>query len=272
MLDLPIRLIATDIDGTLSNGHGKIPERNIRAIERAREKGIVFAVASGRFAENVYLLMEDCGIRCPVVGTNGARIVDENLKTLSEHRMNPNAARQVVEALIDYGTEYFIFSDRAICIGSQTGVHHSELSQGDRVRALGFTYYHGPDEARALAERCVHKFFITNQKPLEPIREALRGISGIDLTQSAANNIEVMPQGVDKGKGVRDLADLYGIPMSQVMTLGDESNDIPMLKAAGYGVAMGNGSDEAKAAARFITGSNKDCGFAEAIEKYALKE
>ena len=266
----PVRLIATDIDGTLLDSQGAIPERNLRAIWAAREKGIVFAISSGRFPENVYLKMEDYGIRCPIVGTNGCRIVDENLNTLIERRMDPQASVRVAETLLALGNDFFIFSDRVVCVSAENGMHHSEVSHGEKMKALGVKYYRGSENARRIAAGCVHKFFVCGNKPLEPVREALLQIPDIDLTQSSATNIEVMPLGVDKGQGVKDLADSLGIPMSQVMALGDEGNDVPMLRAAGYGVAMANGSEQARAAARFLTDTNDNCGFAKAVEKYAL--
>ena len=270
MTQLPVRLIATDIDGTLLNRQGVISERNLRAIHAARERGILVAIASGRFPENVFVLLERYGLRLPIIGENGARVTDEALRLLSERVMAPKAAEETLETLISLGSDYFIFGDRAICTSTDGMVHHSELSQGERMKELGFRYYHGPKEARELIQGSVHKFFVCDNKPLAQVRQALQRIPEIDLTQSSARNIEIMPSGVDKGRGVADLANALGIPMEQVMTLGDESNDIPMLRAAGYGVAMGNGSEEAKRAARFVTDTNANDGFAKAIEKYAL--
>ncbi len=271
MTPSPIRLIATDIDGTLLNSALQIPERNLRAIHAAQEKGITVAISSGRFPENVYVLLQDYHLRCPIIGTNGADVIDENLNRLSETYIAPDAALFALEQLNRLGSDYFLFARQAVCTSRVTRKHHSELSFGDRIRALGITYYHGPEEAAMLASRgMAHKIFVCNNVSLDLVREALRPIPGIDMTQSSAVNIEVMPCGIDKGVGVRALADSLGIPMEQVMALGDEGNDIPMLCAAGYGVAMGNGSPEAKAAARFITDTNNDCGFAKAIEQYAL--
>lgn len=271
MAPSPIRLIATDIDGTLLSSALQIPDRNLRAIRAAQEKGITVAISSGRFPENVYVLLQDYGLRCPIIGTNGADVIDENLNRLSETFIAPDAALRALEELTRLGADFFMFARQAVCTSSKTRKHHSELSFGDRIRAMGFAYYHGPEEAAMLAAQGIaHKFFVCDNVPLERVREALRGIPGIDLTQSSANNIEVMPCGMDKGIGVRILADALDIPMAQVMTLGDEGNDIPMLRAAGCGVAMGNASAEARAAARFITDTNDACGFAKAVELYAL--
>lgn len=269
-VSLPIRLIATDVDGTLLNSRGVIPEDNLRAIRAAQEKGVTVAIASGRFPENVYVLLEDYGLSCPVIGTNGAKTTDARLHTLSEHFMLPHAAMDVHDTLTALGADYFIFAHDQICTARQGHFHHTELSQGKRIEALGLSYSHGPEAALACCQGQVQKFFVCDTTPLAPVRAALARIPEIELTQSGEHNIEVMPRGVDKGRGVRDLAAALGIPLSQVMTLGDQENDIPMLRAAGYGVAMGNACPAAKAAARFVTGINDESGFARALERYAL--
>ena len=270
MPDQPIRLIVTDIDGTLLDDRGKLPQENIRAIRKARERGIVVAICTGRFPENAYLLLEDYNLRCPIIGANGGRTVDKDLRTLTEHTMDPSAAAQVLDTVLTFGAQCFIFGRRFVCTCKEGGHHHSELSHGDRIRALGFTYYHGPQNARACVKTSVYKFYVCNDVPLEPIREALWMIPDTEITQSGEYNIEVMPKGINKGLGVKEFAAHLGIPMCQVMALGDENNDIPMLRAAGCGVAVGNACAAAKAAARYVTDTNSQCGFAQAVERYAL--
>ena len=283
MPPMSIKLIATDIDGTLLSPQGIITERSLKAIRAAREKGVTVAIATGRFPENAYLLLEDYGLKLPIIGVNGARCVDESLREVSSHEMDPEAVRQVLDVLLAAEADFFIFGDRrprqvwrrhhgdhAVCAATKERKHHSELSQGDRVKALGFEYYHGREEVETCIRHKVYKFFVCDNVPLPPLRQTLARIPGIDLTQSWYNNIEIMPSGVDKGVGVCDMARSLGLSMDQVMTLGDQSNDIPMLKAAGCGIAMGNASEETKQAARWITASNADEGFALALETYAL--
>ncbi|MBQ6959460.1 MAG: HAD family phosphatase [Clostridia bacterium] len=267
----PIKLIATDIDGTLLNAQGVITERSLRAIRAAQEKGITVAIATGRFPENAFLLLEDYGLRMPIIGVNGARIVDENLREISCHPMAPEAVQGTINVLMNAGSDFFVFGDHAICTATAQRKHHSELSQGDRMRKLGFRYYHGKEEVKDIVrQHAVYKFFVCDNVPLPIVRKELASVPGIDLTQSWFNNIEIMPAGIDKGQGVRDLAASLGLSMDQVMTLGDQDNDIPILKAAGRGIAMGNASEETKAAARFVTASYAEEGFAKALETYAL--
>ena len=270
--EMPIRLIATDIDGTLLNHEGKIPPENIQAIRDAQEKGIIVAIASGRYVENVYMLLQEYDLSCHIIGVNGARITDRHLNVMSQHFMDPEVVLKVHDTIRSFGANYFIFGPDHICTGREADKHHSELAYGKGIEKLGFHFYHGQEHAEKCCQGPVYKFFVCDNVPLPPIREALKKIEGIEITQSSPRNIEIMPVGVDKAQGIRDLAALFDIPLSQVMTLGDEANDIPMLKAAGYGVAMGNGSKEAKDAARFVTDSNHEGGWAKAVRKYALGE
>lgn len=261
-------LIATDIDGTLLGSHGILPEENIRAIHYAQENHVIVSIASGRFPENVYFLLTDHGLRCPIIGSNGAQIVDEELNVLASHTMSGKTGTAIRTLLEAEGANYFVFGPSFICTSQENQLHHSELSQGNRLAALGVQYYHGLAETAECCRQPVQKFFVCNNVPLKPLREKLRAIPGILLTQSSPTNIEIMPEGVDKGQGLRDLAALLGIPMTRTMALGDEGNDIAMLQAAAYGTAMGNASDAAKAAARFLTGSNTEGGWAKAVIRF----
>lgn len=272
MTDQPVRLIAADMDGTLLGRNNQIPRQNIDAIREARAAGITVAVCTGRFPENAYLKLEDSGIRCPIIGTNGAQIVDEGLRPLISHSMEGETARQVLEILLSMGADAFIYGPKAVATLRPDARHHTEVSHGDRARALGLAYLHGPEEARKLTEGPVHKFYVCNNVPLEPVRKALEQVEHVWVTSSAPENIEVMPEGIDKGRGLREFAALQHISMSQVMALGDYDNDIPMLRSAGYGVAMGNACRAAKDAARFVTGNCWDGGFAQAVRAWALKD
>ena len=270
MPSLPIGLIATDIDGTLLRDEGVISQRNLRAIRAAQKKGVVFAIASGRFPENAFVLIQDYGLSCPIIGSNGARVLDENMRDIARHPMDRDAARRVLDILIALGADFFLFSDRSLCTSRTDLVHHSELDYGERIPGLGFAYRRGLDAARSMVETTVYKFYVCNNVPLDPVRRALRDVPRVELTRSGAYNLEVMPVGVNKGRGVVDLAARLGVPMDRVMTLGDEDNDLSMIRAAGSGIAMGNATDAVKQAAFYVTDTNQRDGLAQAIERFAL--
>ncbi len=270
--EMPIRLIASDVDGTLLNSRGEVTKETIAAIHDAQEKGIVFAISSGRFPENVYARLRPYGICCPIIGTNGARIADEQLRPIRTISMTRQAAQQVMDTLYAYGSSFFMFIQRGVCTSHADLPHHSEISRKEDMLSLGIQYFHGREEMLAHIHEPVQKFYICQGTQGDPLWQQLERIPGISLTQSGDTNIEVIPEGVDKASGVKMLSDHYSIPLSQVMTLGDHVNDIPMLSCAGYGVAMGNAHPKAKAAARLLTRSNDQEGLSYAIRHWALEE
>ncbi|MBR4426855.1 MAG: HAD-IIB family hydrolase, partial [Spirochaetales bacterium] len=87
---------------------------------------------------------------------------------------------------------------------------------------------------------------------------------------SNADFLEMMPSGYDKSSAIDALAKLFDVKLSQIMALGDDYNDVPMLKRAGCSVAMANAVPEAKAAAKYITDTNNNDGVAKAIQKYVF--
>lgn len=270
--DTKIRMIASDVDGTLLNSRGIITEESLSAIRAAQQAGIIFAIASGRFPENVYVRIRQYSLSCPIIGVNGCHITDENLQPIFTAAMAPQAAREVMDVLYDFGSEFFMFNTHSVCTSRKDLPHHSEITRPEEILALGFRYYHGREEMLSCINTPVHKYYICEGYRGDRLWQRLEKIPGIALTQSGDSNIEVIPEGIDKADGVRMLAAHYGIPMEQVMTLGDHENDIPMLQAAGFGVAMGNGTENAKKAARFITATHDENGLAKAIRTWVLKE
>lgn len=267
-----IRMIAMDMDGTLLNDAGGISPDNVSALLKAQEKGVIIAGASGRFPSNVSLIFKDYGFNGPIVGTNGAEIMNRPLgRMIFTKPMAPAAARAVQEILEEHRAEYFMFSPYLVTTSSPNAIHHTELSFGRRILDEGGVHYaHGPQAVLETLEKVIYKYYVCDNGALPRLREALRLIPGIFLTKSGENNIEIMPEGVDKGTGVRWLARYLGIPMENVMTLGDQDNDLPMLMAAGYGVAMGNAPDAVKEKTRYVTARCDECGVARAVERFAL--
>ena len=96
------------------------------------------------------------------------------------------------------------------------------------------------------------------------------GIAGAALTQSSESNFELISDKTDKGTGLRILAERLGVEPAHIMAVGDQLNDLPMIRYAGLGVAMGNASDTVRQAAAWVTGNNREDGAAKAIERFCL--
>jgi hypothetical protein len=143
---------------------------------------------------------------------------------------------------------------------SQTMVRSTRILVPDIIRYVEET---GQD-----AEKI--NIFVKDPAEREPIKKELSAIPGIVICSSLYNNLEINAEGATKGNALLWLADYLGIAREETMAFGDGENDVPMLEAAGIGVAMANGVDAAKAAADELTLTNDEDGVAAAIERLVL--
>ncbi|MBQ8081144.1 MAG: HAD family phosphatase [Clostridia bacterium] len=267
-----VKLIAMDLDGTLITREGVASEANIRALQAASESGVVIATCSGRYPENASLVFLDHGLTGPIVGVNGAHAIDRPMgDVLFMHPMDMEAAKKAHERLTAFHVDYIIFAPKLVATSRSDMRHHSELNDGARITSLGHVrYLHGEKGVEEALESGILKYYIFDNGHLPEIKRALSDIEQLDITRSNAFNIELMPKGINKGTGITELARWLQIPLSDVMVLGDEENDLPMLTLAGYGVAMGNAPDHVKQQARYVTAPFEEDGIARAIERFVL--
>ncbi len=274
-----IRLISVDLDGTFLNEHGKISKNNLDAVKAAQQAGIIFSVATGRFYENAAIGMKDKGLDCPLISLNGGKIsLSPFGRVVAENKMSLESAMEAFRILEAQKADYYVFADGQVGIRGFDDRHHSQLEFGEdrMLNETGTRYFYGADACLSLIEQGIYKFYVHayhDREKLAAIRFALEyGITRSVLTQSGVSNIEIMPAGIDKGSGVAQLADYLGIGLEEVMAIGDQDNDLPMIRRVGWGVAMGNATDEVKRQARLVTLSNAEDGVAHAIRRYALSQ
>lgn len=276
MSDSRIKMIASDIDGTLLRGDGSISDFTVRVIHEAQRRGILFTVCSGRYPEHADVILKTYGIRCPVTGNNGATQWDARTDTvLSDHFMTPLSVQMAREAADALRIPYIVFGRKHVTASEEEALHSSQKLYGEKLK----TEYHivfdaGRDAVDATVARPVNKFYFHYDVPEQKARlvEALRRVPDISITTSGCHNVEIIPAGCDKASGVVEMARLFHIDMSQVMTIGDYENDVPMLRTAGLGVAMGNAGEDIKHLVRHVTASNEEDGLAKAIQKYVMKD
>ena len=264
----PIRLVVSDIDGTLVNHAKQLTPRARAAIAALEKAGIGFTVTTARPPVGLRPVYAMLGLKVTAAAINGGAIVDGAFNIVEEKLLAPDVARRAVAFLRGRGLDPWLFTDAHwyICDpgGDNVGLETRTIGQ-DPVVVEDFgpeLYGHvlkviGSCNDHALLARCEADL----QRDL--------GDAAI-ATRSQAYYLDVTNPGAHKGEAVKSLARTFGVPVSAVMTIGDGTNDIPMLEAAGFGVAMGNGSEAVKAAARAVTDDCENDGFAKAVERYAL--
>ena len=263
-----------DIDGTLLDDGGRVPDENREAIGRARSAGHLIILTSGRPLESTLQQAASLGLSgpgCYLIAYNGGVLYDCAAGRIIASRTIP---LPVVRGV-------FAEANRRSC-HIQTYEHGRVLverrNDGETVRrycARAGMEHVVVDDIASLREE-PNKLLSANYEdaaPLAALRDwinaAYRGT--LNSFFSAATLLEIVPDGLDKGTAVLQLANHLHIPVADTIAAGDEANDIPMVRAAGVGVAMANGIPEIRAAADYVTeADNNHSGIAEVIRTFLL--
>lgn len=273
-----IRLIAFDLDGTAILRHRVLSPGNRAALVAAGERGMILVPATGRM--RTFLPEEVAALPGAwyAITSNGAAVDDLALGRPVFQRLIPNGKARRVQRLLD---EYDLYVEYYRDGGAITKTGNPERAHGDLAFPMeklhfvdGKSYQFVPDLAAALRETglCPEKINLPylRKETRAELWERLEALGGLRLTSSLPDNIEINDAGAHKGAALEALAQRLGIPLSQVMAIGDNGNDVTMLRAASCSVAVGDGSAEAKAAARYLTAPHDQDGLAQAIARWAL--
>lgn len=262
-----IRLIATDLDGTLLRNDKSASPRTAEAIRLAHEAGLQVVAATGRYLASLPDILTLVGVDYAVT-SNGAQCYRLNTNELLFESPIPTAA---VSAVMGYLAEHFPRARAEVAIGggwthfAQPG--YTDLLTAAERRNFPIEYLELTD-LQAIDQPLVKLAVRDPELAPEQLLEALldSGLTGFHPTTSGGMIVEVSGAGVTKAHGVAKLAELLGFGPQQVLAIGDARNDIELLQWAGIGVAMGNSVPETIAVADHTTGTNEEDGLAQVIE------
>ena len=264
-----IKLIVTDVDGTLLDSNHQLPEANAAVLKEAAEKGIKIAVATGKTHGSVKNTIEQLGIPVYGIYLQGLMIMDADGRVYSQQSLHPDIARQVITFAEERGFALIAFS------GSRTLTRQIT----DLIRDYTVPYHEplpelvGPLQ-NILWTTPVHKLIALGEpRAVTGLRWQLNTmLSGkAKITQAGIPfMVEILPPGGGKASALKTLLKELHIAPENVLALGDAENDIEMLQMAGVGVALGNADDKTKAAANHVAASNDEGGFADAIKQFVL--
>ncbi|HTI15709.1 MAG TPA: HAD family hydrolase [Dictyobacter sp.] len=273
----PIKMIAIDIDGTLLTPQQQISPRTRQAIQKARAAGIIITLATARRYGNSKQFATELDIDIPLINYDGALIIHHpDSIVLHTHPFPIKIARQASDIMIRYGIQPVIQR-----INDATEETWSGPVDFDHPGLQGYaTAYPG-------ITRVEHAHFWQDQiNPLRVVAFAteaeiahmLPEITQLDcswhiISKGSYNSAElsIMGKACSKALGVTTLAQHLNIPLTQVMAIGDNTNDSEMLQTVGWGVAMGQAPAAIQEVAHAVTATNSEDGVALAIERYALR-
>ena len=265
------RILFTDLDGTLLTDDRMVSEGNRRAIADALERGNYIAAATGRAVNSAKMIMEELGLTLPgcyMIAFNGSVLYDCAADRILKQKTAPLAA---VKTLFDAAKKAGIYIQTYDEEDVLTERYTKELSV--YIGQTGMTYRLVPDTGNALQKEPYKALLISleNRRVLERFQEEQKAWSAGKLNSffSSSAYLEYCPAGVDKGAALLAFCDYFGIPKERTVAVGDEWNDVSMLKAAHIGAAVRNAVDAAKEAADYVTvrDHNEDA-VAEVIERF----
>ena len=263
---MDFKLIAMDLDGTLNNDQKTIDAQTLEALMAAQEAGIKLALASARPLPGLYkerdaLRMQDYGGF--LMAYNGGAIADAATgDVLSARPMDMEDARQVLRALerlpvtpiLDDGSIFYVTDKRGYMVDYECRNNRMDCVE---VPNLAERLDFAPFKLLMSMDPAILKSVQTEIAALLP--------KGLSVVQTAPFYLEVIPAAINKGDGLIGICRLVGIDPSHAIAFGDSENDIPMLKAAGLGIAMQNADADVRSAADRVTLSNNENGIAFAL-------
>ena len=260
-----IRMIATDLDGTLLGAKSVLPEENVRALQRAMEAGVKVVLASGRMVEATTPIGAAIGVNAPMVLFNGAMVYDPASGEILHGSCIPrDTAVEVLREIEARGCYVQVFPGRRYFFERHT--EHTVFYQ-NKISVVGTAV--GEKLSQWLKTDVYKLLCIGTQEETDAIaRELSQRFPTVSFVKSSATFLEIVAKGVDKADGLRALSALTGITPEEILAFGDEQNDLPMLEYVGKGYTMENAPEAVRRQAKLIAPANTQCGLAAIVNLY----
>ena len=276
------KMVCIDMDGTLLGKNKKISQVNKDIIKKAHDKGVEIVVTTGRLYNNAAYFSKLLGVNSPVIAANGAIVIDQKTnEIIYECDIPKEECIKIYDILTKYqlpfhfhttntiycnnwmskiGTQ--IYMTKQICYEHLNIKYETITSREEWIKIF--------EKENGFMAKCIT--FSIKSKSISKARAEIEKLGSLTSFASGSHSLEINFKGVSKGEAVKALIEKYGIGREELICIGDNENDISMLKFAGIGIAMGNAINEVKEIADYVTDTNKNDGVGKAIEKFILKE
>jgi Cof subfamily protein (haloacid dehalogenase superfamily) len=264
-----IGLVIADVDGTLVTPRKALTEGSRLAVEKLHEAGIAFAITSSRPPRGMRMLIEPLRISTPMAGFNGGQIVKPDLSIISRETLAADIVESAIRLIESHGLDVWVFCGSDWFVRDLHGPHidTEEMTVQFSPRVVGNFDNVLDDVAKVVGVSNDHEAVARCETVA---REELGG--RVSAARSQPYYLDVTHPNANKGMVVRRLSEYLDVPAYEIATIGDGANDVLMFAQSGLSIAMGNASPEVQRAARCVTTSNEEEGFANAVERYILRE
>lgn len=276
------------MDGTLVNNQHIISEASARAIKKAQEQGVEFIITTGRSYEDSYPQVVAAGIDCNYLVMNGSELRSSQGEIIQNLYLEDELVKALVDELTQLGLCVELYTTggtfspsdeeaRKRAVATKINNFHPEVSLEEAYKLAADHFLlkqmNVIDSVESIFEKKykIGKIisFSSDKELLAKLRKSLATKYPVSVTGSFAINLEITNPMADKGRAIKKYATEKGIPLSNIMTIGDSFNDLTMMEDSfGYSVAMGNAIPEVKEQAKYVTGTNDEDGVAKAIKRF----
>jgi len=274
------KMICIDIDGTLIRPDHTLSVETIKAIRRARDKGVMIVLSTGRMYKSARLYADELELDFPIISANGSYVKDKATNEIYyEKNLSKNDLNFIMEVLDKYGVKINFYNNDTMYISEHRDyvTRYEALSKTlppeKRIQIKYITdVYPMNDFIEEFGGYIQKGIVFPHERIISSIRNEVAENKLLKVVSSGDDNIEFTSHLADKGLGVLALAKVKNIKPSEIICIGDSENDLSMLKVAGLAVAMGNAIPEVKEAAEYITDTNVNDGVAKMINKFIFGE
>lgn len=279
-----MKVLVSDLDGTLFNAQGQISQPNVVALHKWLEQNLL-VIASGRFVTNIRQMLRQYQLRGPIIALNGALVVDQNDQVIASHELPMTAALQKTIALCEQQQLiYTIYNSQGaytrrypesrtslwkIAQARSTSPDPAEVRQAQQFYNHAFYQINQPvDDVHIMEtkQQQMLKLEVFSEQPA--LLQTIRTINqDLNVVSSSPRNVELMAANCSKGQALKQLTQELSLDLTQCYAIGDGENDLAMFQVAGQSIAMANAAEAIKKQADFVTTSNIADGVAMAIER-----
>jgi Cof subfamily protein (haloacid dehalogenase superfamily) len=262
-----IRLMLADVDGTLVTRDKVLTDRSVAAVHGLHDAHILFAVTSGRPPRGMEMLIEPLALETPIAAFNGGVIVNPDMSVIEQKVVPERLVAPIVATLDSSGLDVWLYRGADWFVRDLDAPHIARES---------FTVQFSPTLVAnydALSEGIAKIVGVSDNYDLvESVAGHVHDEFGdhVSAARSQPYYLDITHPDANKGGVVKYLSAKYGIPDEQIATIGDMPNDVLMFAHSGLSIAMGQSDREVQRAARRVTTSNDDEGFANAVERLIL--
>jgi Cof subfamily protein (haloacid dehalogenase superfamily) len=264
---MPIRLLISDVDGTLVTTEKVLTPASIAAVAKLRDAGVKFAVVSSRPQRGMAMLVKPLAIDTPMGAFNGGTIVAPDLTVIEARVVPEDAARISCELFAKRGVDSWVFADGEWLL-TNPDAHYVPRE----LHTVQFNYRKVDDLGPYLGRAGKIVGTAADFALLEEVETELQHALGHAAAahRSQKYYLDVTHPDANKGTAVHAIAGHLGISIDDVACIGDMTNDVPMFDIAGFSIAMGNGPVAVQERATVVTTGNDEDGFADAVERFVL--